>query len=186
MSRAVYVDLVDSNDIKGFLGVFHRFLSIRGYPNTIRLDLGSQLVSASKEIKLDRSNLECSANCGITWIFNKSADAPWQNDCSEALIKSVKHPIAIAIGDSKLTFGEMQTVLFATAALLNARPIGMKPGSGLELETYMRSNDLILGRASSKTPSCTNVVHNIQKQRLEFMDRITDSFWKKMADKNGI
>ena len=78
VSRAVYVDFADSYDTKGFLAVFHRFVSIRGYPKTIRSDLGGQLVAVSKEIKLDRSNLEeCSANGGTTWIFKKSADAPW-------------------------------------------------------------------------------------------------------------
>ena len=49
----------------------------------------------------------CTADKGTTWVFNKSADAPWQNGCSEALIRSVKRSLGIAIGDSKLTFGEL-------------------------------------------------------------------------------
>ncbi|XP_064107962.1 uncharacterized protein LOC135216519 [Macrobrachium nipponense] len=91
VSRAVYVDLAESYDTKGFLTVFQRFLTIRGYPKTIHSDLGSQLVSACKELRLDKSKIQkYGANGGTTWIFNKSADAPWQNGCSEALIKSVK------------------------------------------------------------------------------------------------
>lgn len=81
---------------------------------------------------------------GITWIFKNSADAPWQNGCSEALIQSVKR--AIAVADPKLTFGELQTVLFETANLLNDRPIGLKHIVDVEMGSYLCPNDLISGR----------------------------------------
>ncbi|XP_068229339.1 uncharacterized protein [Palaemon carinicauda] len=89
VSQAVYVDLAESYDTKGFLAVFQRFITIRGYPRTIHSDLGSQLVAACKELRLDKSKLQkYGASGGTTLIFNKFADAPWQNGCSEALIKS--------------------------------------------------------------------------------------------------
>ncbi|XP_068233668.1 uncharacterized protein [Palaemon carinicauda] len=180
VSRAVYVDLAESYDTKGFLTVFQRFITIRGYPKTIHSDLGSQLVAACKELRLDKSKLQkYGASGGTTWIFNKSADAPWQNGCSEALIKSVKRAVLIAIGDSKLTFGKMQTVLFEVADLLNSRPIGIKPGSDCELGSYLCPNDLILGRASSKIQADMKFVDKKYKDRLEFMQRIVDCFWKK-------
>ncbi|XP_068235731.1 uncharacterized protein [Palaemon carinicauda] len=176
----VYVDLAESYDTKGFLTVSQRFITIRGYPKTILSDLGSQLVAACKELRLDKSKLQkYGASSGTTWIFNKSADAPWQNGCSEALIKSVKRAVLISIGDSKLTFGEMQTVLFEVADLLNSRPIGIKPGSDCELGSYLCSNDLILGRASSKIQADMKFVDKKYKDRLEFMQRIVDCFWKK-------
>lgn len=158
VTRAVYIDLADGYDTKSFLTVFKRFVSIRGYPKTIRSDWGTQLLAASKELKVLMRKWEESTiamagvDKGTTWIFNKSADAPWQNGCSEALIRSVKRAIAIAIGDSKLTFGEFQTVLFEVANLLNERPIGMKPGGDVELGSYLCPNELLLGRASVKVP----------------------------------
>lgn len=48
-----------------------------------------------------------------------SADAPWQNGVSEALIKSTKRATTAAIGESILTFSELQTVCYETANLLN-------------------------------------------------------------------
>ncbi|XP_068247848.1 uncharacterized protein [Palaemon carinicauda] len=180
VSRAVYVDLAESYDTKGFLTVFQRFITIRGYPKTIHSDLGSQLVAACKELRLDKSKLQkYGASGGTTWIFYKSADAPWQNGCSEALIKSVKRAVLIAIGDSKLTFGEMKTVLFEVGDLLNSTPIGIKPGSDCELGSYLCPNDLILGRASSKIQADMKFVDKKYKDRLEFMQRIVDCFWKK-------
>ena len=58
-----------------------------------------------------------------------TADAPWQNGVSEALVKSVKRAIAEAIHESTLTFSELQTVLFEIANLINERSIGRHPTS---------------------------------------------------------
>ncbi len=69
----------------------------------------------------------------MTWSFNKAANAPWQNGCSDALIKVIKRSITMAVGDSTLTFGELQTALFEVANLTNERPIGIKPGTDLEV-----------------------------------------------------
>ena len=58
-----------------------------------------------------------------------SADAPWQNGASEALVKSVKKAITVAIGESVMTFSELQTVCYEAAKLVNERPIGRHPTS---------------------------------------------------------
>lgn len=75
-TRAVYLDLVDSYNTQSFLAAFRRFVSLRGYPHTIHSDSGTQLVAASKELKVIRQTWDVtgimgsSANKGITWIFN--------------------------------------------------------------------------------------------------------------------
>ena len=107
-------------------------MSIRGYPGTIRSDRGSQLTSASKELKIaaESWNWNKIASFGeqhrMKWIFNKSADAPWENGCSEALVKSAKKCLVQSIGANRLTFSETQTALFEVAGILNERPIGTK------------------------------------------------------------
>ena len=185
VTRAVYIDLSESYDTKGFLAVFRRFTMIRGYPKNMYSDQGSQIISASKELNnvmpiLNLNEIaESGSECGTNWKFNKSADAPWQNGCSEALIKSIKRALQISIGDSKFTFGEMQTILFEVANLLNERPIGIKPGVDIELGSYLCPNDLLLGRTSVKAPSVISVSDKGFKSRLEFMERIANSFWKK-------
>jgi hypothetical protein len=55
----------------------------------------------------------------MEWEITKSADAPWENSCSEALIKSVKTCLMLAVGQSIMTFSELQTVMFEVANLLN-------------------------------------------------------------------
>ena len=97
-------------------------------------DWGTKFVAASKVLKQIFSGLDWhtigdfGSDQGMNWVFSNSADSPWQNGIREALIKSVKHSLKIIIGDSTITFGELQTVMFEVANLLNERPIGLKPG----------------------------------------------------------
>lgn len=96
--------------------------------------MGSQLVSASKELKsaIDNWNVTeitvFGTGEGLKWIFNRSADAAWQNDVSEALMKSVKKSLTMLIGCITLTFSDLPTIFFEIANLMNEMPIGIKPG----------------------------------------------------------
>ena len=53
-----------------------------------------------------------------------SPDAPWQNGCSEALVKSVKTAIKNAIGSQILMLYELMTVFYEVSNLVKEKPIG--------------------------------------------------------------
>lgn len=55
----------------------------------------------------------------------------------------------MVIGDNKLSFGELQIVLFVVDILLNERPVGVKPGSDVNVGCYLCPNELLLGIASN-------------------------------------
>ena len=80
----------------------------------------------------------------VNWKFT-APDAPWQNGCAEALVKSLKCCLVHAIGGHILTFSEIQTVAFESANLLNERPIGRHPTSPEEGH-YLCPNDLLQGQ----------------------------------------
>jgi len=85
------------------------------------------------------------------WLIKKVADAPWEDVCSEALVKSTKRCLTQSICTNILTFSELQTALFDVEGVLNERPIGTKatdPNEG----AYLCPNDLLLGRTSRKAP----------------------------------
>ena len=132
--RAVYVDVATDYSTEGFLMPFRRFVTIRGYPQKVTSDSGSQLIGASNELKeiikgLDQQVLkEFGAEEGLEWCFT-TPDGPWRNGCSESLIKSIKKAISCAIGDQILSLSEFQTVCFEAANLVNERPIGRHPTS---------------------------------------------------------
>ena len=84
-SRAVYIDIADGHDTDSFLLVLRRFVSVRGYPKTMKSDSGSQLVAASKELGNIRNNWDWDKvtafgikQC-MQWEMTKLSDAPWEN-----------------------------------------------------------------------------------------------------------
>ena len=81
----------------------------------------------------------------LTGFF--SPDAPWQNGCSEALLKSVKKAIKNAIGSQILMFSELMIVFYEVANLVNERPIGRQPEDPDD-GSYLCPNHLLLGRAT--------------------------------------
>ena len=80
---------------------------------------------------------------GMEWKF-LPADAAGLNGTSEALVKSVKKVIMVAVGESVVTFSESQTVFFEAASLVNEGSIGRHPTSP-EDGTYLCPKDLLLG-----------------------------------------
>ena len=181
-TRAIYIDIACGYDTDNFLLVLRRFISIRGCPDQIRSDAGSQIIAASKEWKALFENLDIErinnfvSKYGMTWIVNKSGDAPWQNGCSESLIRLTKRNIASAIGTNVLTINELQTSLFEIASLLNERPIGMRAGD--PTESYICPNDLLMGRASKDAPIGEFNVNLKLLKRLAICQEIVQRFWK--------
>ena len=183
-TRAVYLDVVDGYGTQNFLATFRRFATVRGYPASIHSDNASQLVAANKQLREISKNLNWPEICrfgtlkGLTWTFNRSADAPWLNGCSEALIRLVKRALLWSVGETIMTVGELQTVLFEVANLLNERPIGYTPGADPNLGAYLCPNDLILGRTGIAVPQGPFRASSLT-QRFQVIQRIVTCFWKK-------
>lgn len=184
-TRAVHLDLAERYSTADFLASLRRFINIRGFPHSIHSDNGTQLVAASKAMKnmikeWDKKEiLRFGTVEGMRWRFNKAADAPWYNGSSESLIRLVKKGLTRLIGDSVLTFGELQTALYEVANLINERPIGIKPGNCIDLGTYLCPNELLLGRASVRVPGGKFDVTDDPKHKLKFITELVDGFWRK-------
>ena len=177
------MELAPDYSTEKFVMALWRFLSLRGYPAKLLSDNGTQLKAANEELQkvfktwdLDKLNA-FGATKGMQWEFIP-ADAPWQNSISEALVKSVKKAMSIAIGENTLTFSKLQTVCYEAANLVNERPIGKHPTMP-EDGFYLCPNDLQLERASPRVRSGPFKQKSNPKHRYEFIQRITDAFWRK-------
>lgn len=183
VSRAVHVDLSVDYSTDAFLQTMRRFVCLRGYPRKIYSDKGSQLTAASKELKNAVTNLdakelvEFGISHGTEWEFS-TADAPWTNGATEALVKSVKRALTSIIGDQVLSFSELQTVMFEAAQLVNQRPIGRKSNEPDE-GSYLCANDLILGRTTPSVPQGPFKERCSHKYHLYFLEKLVEQFWIK-------
>ena len=180
-TRAVHIEVAANYSQNGFMQVLRRFVSIRGYPSKMISDAGSQLVSASKELR-DVFNtfnndvlLQFGAQNGMEWEF-VPADAPWQNGVTEALVKLVKRAIHLSIGDQRLTFSELQTTFYEAANLVNERPIGKHP---TEPEAYLSPNHILLGRATTRVPAGPFKEPTNHGKRFELVQKFIDDFWRR-------
>ena len=81
-SRAVHIEVACGYSTEDFLLAFTRFVSIRGYPEAVFSDPGSQLVGADNELKqawdsVDKEVLVIKGfENGLKWIF-VPADSAW-------------------------------------------------------------------------------------------------------------
>ena len=120
-----------------------------------------------------------SAQRGIEWKFTTPA-SPHQNGCTEALVKTCKGALKRAIGEQTLTPLELYTCLLEVENLVTQRSISREP-TDPDDETYLCPNDVLLGRATSHVPQGPFQATRNPRRRVEFVQRIVDSSWKRWS-----
>lgn len=182
-TRAVHLEMAVDLSTMEFLQVLRRFLAIRGRPAVILSDNGSQFVGAEKELRQmvgginEEEVKEFCGEKGMQWKFI-TPGAPHQNGCAEALVKTCKRALKKAVGSQILTPFELYTILLEVANLVNQRPIGRIPNDPDD-GSYICPNDILLGRASTEIPQGPFKGTNNPRHRVEFVQKIIDSFWKR-------
>ena len=180
-TRAVHIDLTQGYDTKSFIITFTRFASIRGYPEHVYADPGTQIQGAANEMQsLDLNKIGAlSAKHGTTWSGGP-ADSPWYQGAAEALIKSTKNALNYSIGKSRLSPFELQTALYEVANLLNERPLGyMSPVT--EDISVITPNSLLLGRTLCANPGDYAPAMNLA-DRVYLVESVVNDFWKHWTD----
>jgi len=128
-TRAVHLELSIGDLTVEFVQVLRRFFAMRGQPNLMISDNGTQFVGAERKLKemirgWDTEKLrKFSAERGMQWKF-ATPTSPHHNGCAEALVESCKLALKKVIGARVLTPFELHTCLLEVANLVNQRPIG--------------------------------------------------------------
>ncbi|KAK6191002.1 hypothetical protein SNE40_002752 [Patella caerulea] len=183
--RAVQIEAMYSYGTDSFLLALSRFSSIRGWPELIYSDPGTQLIGAENElknawVKINKDScVRKSAENGLKWIFGP-ANSPWHQGAVEALVKSAKRAIDFAVHNQRLTVPEFLTVCTEIANLLNERPVGATTSEDNEISAFT-PNSLLLGRATAKHPGGWQPQSSILS-RYQLVQKITDNFWKKWIE----
>ena len=179
-TSAVHIEVMDDYSTDMALMAIRRFFAIRGTPNFIQSDPGTQLKAAGKIVQL----WDCTRICefaktkNITWKIIPT-NSQHYNGAVEAMIKSAKICLKQIIGVSPMTKGEIDTVLSEVMQKLNSRPLMVRAGSDTESMGPITPNHLLSGRASMEIPEINTDGQASLTKRLRFVDEISKQFWNK-------
>ena len=190
-TRAIQLDIAVDYSTEAVIHTIRRLMAIRGDVKMIISDPGAQLIGASKELSGWRYGwnkdqlVQFGAERGLQWK-TVMASSQHQNGVSEIMIKLVKgvrKSLLRALGDTRLSLNEMNTLMWEISNLVNERPIGVLPNNQTDCE-YLSPNSLLLGRCSSRIsagPFQANKVFtddpSAVKDRFLLVQAITAQFW---------
>ncbi|XP_076301937.1 uncharacterized protein LOC143220085 [Lasioglossum baleicum] len=130
VTKAVHLEAASDGSTDTFLAALRRFMARRGRCAELYSDCGRNFVGAHHELRalLRESEKQgggpfaAASREGITWKFNPPS-APHFGGLWEAAVKSVKYHLRRIIGEQRLTFEELTTLLTGIEACLNSRPL---------------------------------------------------------------
>lgn len=189
-TKAIHIETVSDLTSQAFLGAFKRFISRRGKPICMYSDNGTTFIGAQKLIKefrefVNSDNVtqglqELLRDGQISWQFIPS-HAPHFGGLWESAVKSAKTHLRRIVGDAKLTFEEMQTVLCEIEAILNSRPLTPLSLDPNDL-AYITPGHFLIGTAlnSFPVPDFLGVQEN-RLTRWQRVEQIRQHFWKRWS-----
>ena len=131
-TKAVHIEVASDLSTDAFLACFRRFISIRGKPQQVFSDNGTNFTGANNELKkiyefhasqnFKDTVQNYAAAERIEWHFNPPL-SPHFGGLWEAAVKSFKHHLTRVMKDQKLTYEQLDTLLKEIAAVLNSRPL---------------------------------------------------------------
>ena len=188
--KAIHLELVSDLTSEAFIAAFRRFIARRGKPSTMWSDNGSNFVGASRELKnlyefLRKPDTQqtisdfCTSQT-IRWKFIPE-HAPHFGGLWEAAVRCMKKHMRKLVGDAKLSFEELTTVLTQIEACLNSRPLAPLPDSDDGLEAITPGHFLI-GRPLEALPDPTlSYQPNSLLRRWRLCQALTRSFWQRWS-----
>lgn len=120
--RAVHLELVPSLKSDDILAAIERFIARRGKPTTFHSDNASSFRRLGGILIKDDEIQKQLGKKGISWTFIPPL-SPWHGGFYERLIQSVKRPLRIALGQNRLDYHNLQTLLTQIEGIINNRPL---------------------------------------------------------------
>ncbi|XP_037931336.1 uncharacterized protein LOC119666126 [Teleopsis dalmanni] len=184
-SKAIHLEAVSDLSSEAFVAALKRFFSRRGKSAHLYSDNGTNFIGALKKldkefgnaIKNNTSMVPILAAEKIEWHFIPPA-SPHFGGIWEAAVKSTKYHLKRVIGETKLTFEEMTTLLNQIEAVLNSRPL-CYISSEIDSIDVLTPGHFLIGRSILDEPEA-EVKNNISLvDRWKLLQKIKTDFWKK-------
>ena len=125
VTRALHLELVEDLTAETFRRCLRRFTARRGVPQVIVSDNATTFQATEKAVTELFNHPEVQQYCDshrIEWKFNLEK-SPWWGGFFERMVRSIKRCLMKTLGEARLTFDELATVLVEVEGTLNDRPL---------------------------------------------------------------
>ena len=189
--KAVHLELVTDLTTDAFIACLRRFIARRGLPTLIWSDNGTNFVGASRQLSDVYKFLETQANHqnisghlasqNIEWRFIPQR-APHFGGLWEAAVKSVKTHLRKILGEVKMTYEEMSTVLCQIDSTLNSRPLTPLHNNDDGIEALTPGHFLI-NRPLKALPDVSSIAPRPLSllKRWQCCQSLVQHFWKRFS-----
>ena len=189
--KAVHLEPVSDLTSDAFIAALRRFTARRGKPSVIMSDHGTNFVGANRELKEmydflkeQRTRGEISDFCStqnIQWKFIPER-TPHFGGLWEAAVKSMKFHFKRVIGDIKLNFEELTTVLTQIESCLNSRPLTSLPTHDDDGIEALTPGHFLIGQPLECIPDSSFSYRSLSLlKRWDLCQSIVRHFWKRWS-----
>ena len=186
--RAVHLELVSDLTTESFLAALRRFIGRRGKPILLWSDNGTNFVGASHEmdalfkflndLKTQRQVSEFCSTRSIQWKFIPER-SPHFGRLWEAAVKGFKFHFRRIVGEVKLNFEELDTVLTQIEACLNSRPL-IPLHSETDGVQALTPGHFLIGRPLEALPDPSSSYHSLPLlRRWHLCQAVVRHFWER-------
>ena len=185
VTRAVHLELVENLLASTFVNCLRRVCSRRGTPTLMVSDNAKTFkatVKLLKKLAKDRTVVNFLESRRITWRFNLER-APWAGGIFERMVGTVKRCLRKVLGNARLSFDELSTVITEIECTVNSRPLTYQYN---DLERPLTPSHLIFGRRFS--PLSENIDLHVDtdegstdklSKRFLYLTRKLQHFWNR-------
>lgn len=183
--KALHIELVSDMTAEAFIAALRRTVARRGQIVQLFSDNGTNFVGAnrllqelseSEKTEFDEKLNGELAKREITWNFSPPG-APHFNGLVEAAVKTTKKHLMKAIGETKLTFEEMSTVLAQVEAAVNSRPLGSLSPDPNDMSVLTPAHFLLNSDPQAIADESNTEVKACYLTRWKLVQRIVQQFW---------
>ena len=185
--KAVHLEAVSDLTSEAFIAALRRFVARRGFPTLIWSDNGTNFVGANRKLKemyefLSQQEVGClltdvCTSLGIEWKFIPK-HSPHFGGLWEAAVKSAKTHLRRIVGEVKLTYEELSTVLAQIEACLNSRPLVSVNTPNEDGIQVLTPGHFLIGRPLCSSSHCPVSL----LKRWDLRQNLIRHFWRRWSD----
>lgn len=189
-TKAIHLELVSDLSTAAFLAAFQRFISRRGLCAHVFSDNGKCFVGANRELKewkqlamssaFQEEVMRDAATKGIQWHFAPPYGSHF-GGLYESNLKSMKYHLHRVMGNVKLTFEQLSTLLIQIEAILNSRPLTPLSNDPNDLRP-LTAGHFLIGQELTAIPSpdLTSIPEN-KLSKWQHIQMLMQHFWQRWS-----